>query len=419
MCIWQGVVATRAGWIAPKSSGLQSQGLWLFNRWQIVASEWVVNSIGSLHTSLHNSLATKHMRDKNKSQQEPPGRLSKEAEKQTRDQTRLQMADIARLAGVSTSTVSRALNNSPLVNLETRQRVAELARSLNYQINIGAKNLRLGQNKTVAVVVPFATANRQNVSDPFFISMLGALADRLTEAGYDLLLSRIDADHLDAAASLYSSGRAIGVILIGQWQHHDQLNELARQRVPMVVWGAQLPQQLYCTVGSDNVEGGFLATSHLIGRGRRHIAFFGDRELPEVAQRFTGYRQALKKSSIEFREALCVDTPFTPDGGGKAITTLLQRKIQFDALFACSDLIAMTSINTLRSEGIHVPHDVAIIGYDDIELAAHFHPPLSTVHQQIDVAGGALVNALMAMLRGEPSPPVLLPTQLIVRATSE
>jgi DNA-binding LacI/PurR family transcriptional regulator len=334
------------------------------------------------------------------------------------EQARLQMADIARLAGVSTSTVSRALNGSNLVNEETRVRVTELARSLNYQINIGAKNLRLGQNKTVAVVVPYATANRQHISDPFFISMLGSLADALTDLGYDMLLSRIDADHLDAAGNLFSSGRAIGVILIGQWQHHDQLNELARQRIPVVVWGAQLPQQLYCTVGSDNVEGGELATAHLLERGRKQIAFFGDRKLPEVLQRFTGYQHALARAGVEVRDALCVNAPFTPEGGRVAVEHLLAQKIQFDAVFACSDLLAMTATNTLRAAGIHVPHDVAVVGYDDIELAAHFHPPLTTVRQQIDMAGHTLVASLMDLVEGHVVTPTLLPTRLIVRETS-
>jgi DNA-binding LacI/PurR family transcriptional regulator len=356
--------------------------------------------------------------DKKSKQSKSSDESSAQSTQSAREQARLQMADIARLAGVSTSTVSRALNGSSLVNEETRQRVAELARSLNYQINIGAKNLRLGQNKTVAVVVPYATASRQNISDPFFISMLGNLADRLTEAGYDMLLSRIDADHLDHAAQLYSSGRAIGVILIGQWQRHTQLNELARQRVPIVVWGAEMPQQLYCTVGSDNTDGGIKATQHMIERGRRLIAFFGDRELPEVAYRYAGYQRALKDAGIPFRDALCVDTPFTPDGGGRAVAELLARKVQFDAIFACSDLLAMTSINSLRAEGIHVPHDVAVVGYDDIELAAYFHPPLSTIHQQIDIAAGELVNALMKIMRGENIAPVALPTKLIVRETS-
>jgi DNA-binding LacI/PurR family transcriptional regulator len=344
--------------------------------------------------------------------------MPKPIKKSMSEQARLQMADIARLAGVSTSTVSRALNGSNLVNEETRIRVTELARSLKYQINIGAKNLRLGQNKTVAVVVPYATANRQNISDPFFIGMLGSLADALTDLGYDMLLSRVNADHLDAASALYSSGRAIGVILIGQWQHHDQLNELAMQRAPVVVWGARLPTQLYCTVGSDNVEGGGLATSHLIERGRKQIAFFGDQNLPEVAHRFSGYKAALDKAGIALRDDLCVSAPFTPDGGRIAVEHLLAQDIKFDAIFACSDLLAMTATNTLRAAGIHVPHDVAVVGYDDIELAAHFHPPLTTVRQQIDMAGRALVDSLMRLVEGEAVEPTLLPTRLVIRETS-
>lgn len=334
------------------------------------------------------------------------------------EQRRLQMADIARLAGVSTSTVSRALNRSPLVNAETRVRIEELARSLNYSINIAAQNLRLKQNRTVAVVVPYDSATRQHLSDPFFLSILGSLADALTDRGFDMLLSRVDAEDLDAAAQSYDTGRAIGVILIGQWRHHDQLNLMAARRVPIVVWGAQLPQQLYVTVGSDNVTGGFLATEHLIQSGRRRIAFFGDVQLPEVAHRYEGYCKALQQFGIAIDAQLVVPASFIEQGGRDAVEQLLLRKASFDGLFACSDLLAMTAINTLREKQLRIPEDVAVVGYDDIELARYFHPPLTTIRQPIVAAGEALVDALLMLADQQSAAPRLLPTQLMCRATS-
>jgi DNA-binding LacI/PurR family transcriptional regulator len=334
------------------------------------------------------------------------------------DQRRLQMADIARLAGVSTSTVSRALNKSPLINEETRNRIEQLAKSLNYSINVGAQNLRLGQNRTVAVVVPFDSATRQHLSDPFFLSILGSIADALTDKGYDMLLTRVDAEQLDSAAQIYDTGRAIGVILIGQWRHHDQLNQMAARRVPIVVWGAQMPQQLYVSVGSDNVAGGLLATQHLLSQGRKRIAFFGDIQLPEVAHRFEGYRKALQESGLALDTQLIIPTAFTEEGARQAVVQLLASGAKFDALFACSDLLAMTAINSFRDAGITVPGDVAVVGYDDIELARYFHPPLSTVSQPIIAAGEALVNAVLQLADQQVLAPQLLQTHLVVRQSS-
>ncbi len=240
---------------------------------------------------------------------------------------RLQMQDIARLAGVSTSTVSRALSHSTLVNKETRTRIAELARSHNYSINIGARNLRLQHSRTVAVVVPYDARTRQHISDPFFVSMLGSLSDALTDQGYDMLLSRVDAERLDLAAELEASGRVIGVILIGQWHHHDQLNQLAVRKVPIVVWGARLPRQIYCTIGSDNITGGLLATQHLIETGRRRIAFFGDPDLPEIGQRCEGYQRALKQNGIPFDTRLVVSAEFSEGSSRRAVDALIRSRI--------------------------------------------------------------------------------------------
>lgn len=336
----------------------------------------------------------------------------------TKAQQRLQMADIARLAGVSTSTVSRALSGSPLVNQETRTRVIELARSLKYSINIGAQNLRLKQNRTVGVVVPYDAATRQHLSDPFFLGMLGSLADALTEQGFDMLISRVDAETLDAAAHSFDSGRVIGIILIGQWRHHEQLNQLAARQVPIVVWGAQLPQQLYCTVGGDNLAGGRLATEHLLAAGRRRIAFFGDARLPEVAQRQRGYAQALAAHGLEADPQLYVAGSFLPQVGAADVEELLGRDTPFDAIFACSDLLAMSAISALRVRGIAVPEQVAVVGYDDIELASYFHPPLTTVRQPIRAAGRALVASLLALVDGAAAPSQQLPTELVVRASA-
>jgi DNA-binding LacI/PurR family transcriptional regulator len=335
------------------------------------------------------------------------------------ERRRLQMADIARLAGVSMSTVSRALNGSTLVNEETRRRIGELARSLNYTINESAKNLRLQRNQTIAVVVPYDAQSRQHISDPFFLSMVGSLADALTDRGYDMLLSRVDAEALDSVSSLYDVGRAIGIVLIGQWRHHDQLNALAARGVPVVVWGGQLPQQLYCTVGGDNLLGGRLATQHLLAQGRRRIVFLGDAQLPEVALRLAGHRQALADAGVAFDEALIHKVPFEEQGAERAIDALLQaRDAGFDAVFACSDLIAILAMRALRRAGRRVPEDVAVIGYDNIALAAYADPPLSTVHQPVSQAGVELVDALTRLIGGEAQSPRLLPVELVVRHSS-
>lgn len=331
---------------------------------------------------------------------------------------RLQMADIARLAGVSVATVSRALNGSPLISRETRDRVEELARSLDYSINIGAKNLRLQRNRTIAVVIPYDRVSRQHISDPFFLSMVGSLADALTERGFDMLLSRVDADSLDSAAQLVNSGVATGVILIGQWRHHDQLNLLASRRVPIVVWGTQLPQQLYCSVGGDNVAGGAMATTHLIERGRRRIVFVGDPQLPEVAHRHRGYAEALAAHGLVPDPALLVAVPFDAEAARAGIEALCDQGSAFDAVFACSDVMASAATRALIGRGCSVPDDVAVVGYDDIEWASHANPPLTTVRQPIVLAGEALVDALLQTIDGQQVAPRTLPVELVVRAST-
>ena len=328
------------------------------------------------------------------------------------------MADIARLAGVSTGTVSRALSGSELVNAETRRRIKELADKLNYSINSSAKNLRSGDNRTIGVVSPYDHKTRQHVSDPFFLGMLGSLADALTERGYDLLLSRVNSEHLNDLSELYDTGRACGIIVIGQWGHHDQLNQLAARKVPFVVWGAQLPRQLYCSVGTNNVSGGMIATQHLLQMNRRNIAFMGDITLPEAAQRYEGYAKAHQEFGVPVNPDLHIPAPFTAAEAQTAMRDFLALGKPIDGLFAVSDLIAMNAIGVLISNGVRVPSDVSVVGYDDIEAASHFHPPLTTVRQPIELAGRELVDCILQSFSENVPDSRILSAELCVRGSS-
>lgn len=331
---------------------------------------------------------------------------------------RLQMADLARLAGVSVATVSRALSKSPLVSEKTRIRIEELASSLGYSVNVAAQNFRLKENRTVALVLPYSDDFPQSVSDPFFLSIIGGLADVLTDRGMEMLFSRVSESQLDSIGQLYETGRVMGIIVIGQWHHHDVLNQLAARRMPLVVWGAQIYQQLYCVIGSDNVAGGFAATDHLLAAGRQRILFLGDIELPEVAHRYQGYLGAHKERGVPVDPGRCVSVPFKAEAAREKIAALCAGELSFDAIFASSDLLAMTAINALTQRGCRVPQQVAVVGYDDIEVASYFSPHLTTVRQPLVKASEAMVDSLLAIAAGQKAESRQFPPYLVVRESS-
>lgn len=328
---------------------------------------------------------------------------------------RLQMQDIARMAGVSVATVSRALNDSPLVNETTKKNINELAQKLNYFIDIGAQSLRLGKNKAIAVVIPLDEKNPQHVSDPFFLTMLGFIADEVTRLGYYMLVSRISVNELNRVLEPYQTGLAAGIIVIGQWHHHEQLNEIVSE-TPIVVWGAQLPAQKYVTVGSNNIQGGFLATEYLIKvKQCQKIAFLGNTILPEVAQRYNGYLQAHKKHQVTVNENLIIPVPFSANTLDIDLEPLIKNSIKIDGVFACSDLIAMRAIKALQAAQLKVPEQIPVIGYDDVLLADYFHPSITTVHQSIQQGAHTLVNALFALIQGKTAESVQLGVHLVIR----
>lgn len=329
------------------------------------------------------------------------------------------MLDIAKLAGVSTATVSRALNGSESIRPETRERIMALAQEHQYTVHAGAKNLRSGENRTLGLVIPFRADLPMEVTDPFFLSILGHIANAMTASKYDLLLSRVNADHLDECAALYDSGRVAGMVMVGQWDHHDQLNALAKRRIPLVVWGAMLPEQLYCSVGSDNFGGGLQATSHLIQQGRRRIAFIGDYNSGEAKLRFEGYCQALKNHGLQVNPDLFIQSPYTPVEAQAAMHAFCDRGIAIDALFAASDLIAINAMGVLNARGLKVPEDIAVVGYDDVDASRHSFPPLTTIRQPLNLAARALLECLQEVMRGGQPASRQLNSELLVRASTQ
>jgi DNA-binding LacI/PurR family transcriptional regulator len=333
-----------------------------------------------------------------------------------RGRKRMQMADIARLAGVSASTVSRALSGSPLIPEATRNRISELANSLGYRVNVGAANLRKRGVQTVGVVI--LGDSMQMISDPFLLSILGSVADTLDERGLSLLLTRLKDDRKHVLSDMVESGQVGGLIVIGQLTLHDYLNELTRDGFPMVVWGANLPDALYPVVGGDNAMGGYLATRHLIEQGCRRIAFFGDTSHPEAGQRYQGYTRALTEAGIELDPRLLQSFLFGDSRIREVIDGWLNKATSFDAIFASSDVTAISLIGSLTERGISVPAEVKVVGYDDIALADHVHPTLSTIRQPTGEAGRALVDLLFEAMERKPRRALVLPAQLIRRESS-
>lgn len=329
--------------------------------------------------------------------------------------SRTRLEDLAAIAGVSIATVSRALNNSPAVNDETKRRVWKIAREQNYHFRPSMPALLSGATATIAVVIPTPQARQTQVSDPFFQELIGGIAEAARASSCDVLISHLAPKSQDDLASLMTANRADGVIFLGQSLLHDRFNRLAETENRFIVWGADLPGQKYCSVGSDNLRGGTRATSHLLNLGRRRIAFLGDTAAPEVQQRYEGYVEAHRRLGLTVDPALIVPAQFEISYAEAAVDGLIGRGLDFDGIFAAGDLIALGAIRSLLKTGKRVPEDVAVIGYDNIQLSAYTHPSLTTISQDMGKAGRLMVSKLLSATESSPMRSERLPTELIVR----
>lgn len=328
------------------------------------------------------------------------------------------LQDLADLAGVSRATASRALNDSPMLSDRTKKKLQALARKHNYSINRKARDFRLRRSGVVSVIFMRDTASEQHLSDPFFLELLGSIADSLADNEYDLLLAHESADAIDSLREGRVFEQSDGVIFVGQGTRHDELNTLAEGDKPIVAWGSLLPDRKYRVAGGENRRGGYLVTKHLLDLGRRRIAFFGKIELPEISDRYAGYCEALLEHGLSADPDLQVDVPFEMEPAQTTIREFLEHESNLDAVVCASDVMALSAIATFRELGLRVPEDVAVTGYDDIALAAYSSPSLTTVRQNIRQAGKVLVDSVLGLINGQAVDDTTLESELVIRKSS-
>jgi DNA-binding LacI/PurR family transcriptional regulator len=326
------------------------------------------------------------------------------------------IAELARLAGVSTGTVSRALANKSLVNKETRERIQAIARDHGFRPNQMARRLRTQRTGVIGIVVPLGHEKRQHLSDPFFMSILGQLADGITESGYDIMLSRVIPDDEEWLERIVDSGMLDGVLLIGQSDQSEAIERVAAWYRPMVVWGRHFPEQKHCSVGVDNRAGGRLAGEALIARGAKQLAFVGEVTAPEFSERYLGVCYAAAAAGLATPEQFEVHV--ASDIMDAEIVGHIDRLVEFDGIAAASDLIAMHVVRALADRGKRVPDEIAVTGFDDLPLAEQTIPRLTTISQSIGTGAKAMIAALFERIAGVDTPSLEMQPILVRRDTA-
>ncbi|PCH96201.1 MAG: LacI family transcriptional regulator [Gammaproteobacteria bacterium] len=328
-------------------------------------------------------------------------------------------SDVAWHAGVSQSTVSRALSNSSQVSEAMREKVRKVAKELNYTVDKNASNLRSQHSNTIALLLFKDTTNNDSVINPFFLALLSSITNACADKGYDLLIS-FQQNSDDWHADFDVSNKADGLIFLGYGDYQDykaRIAQLITQGTKFVCWGAPSEDLPFVSIGCDNFKGSEEITEHLIQQGKQHIAFLGSSssKAPEFFERYKGYCQALVNNNIVINENLKFDALYTEKSGYEAAKKLINSGERFDAICTACDLIAIGAMRALKEHKIAIPSQVAVVGFDDISIANYSSPPLTTVRQNTKLAGELLVSSLIELLNNKKTSIELIPPELIIR----
>lgn len=323
--------------------------------------------------------------------------------------------DVARLAGVSTATVSRTLAEPEKVTEETRRKVQAAIRKSGYVRNALARSFRMQRTQTILVLIP-------DIGNPFYSLIIQGLEEVAQQHRYRLLLG--DTQNSPARENEYLQSvmqrQVDGVISLGHTLP-DMPKIKGGKAIPLVMACEYLHDASVASVSIDNIAAAALATQHLLDLGHRRIAFInGPAASPLCKDRLSGYRNALKKAGVSYNKDLVVRGDFSLQSGEHAVQALFDNKMGFSAIFSANDAMAIGAIKVLRKQGKSVPGDISVVGFDDIEFAQYLAPPLTTIHQPRREIGRATMVKMIAKLAGGSAPTnrTVLAHELVLRSST-
>ena len=306
--------------------------------------------------------------------------------------------EVAKLAGVSISTVSRVINDKSGVTPDTQARIEQAISQLNYRSNSIARALRINSTKTIGFIVP-------SVENPTFGILAKAIESTANEYGFSTILCNSEGQIEKEVhyLRLLLEQQVDGILFNALGLYDERFSKILGSDTPIIVIGRKVPGFPTANITTDNREGARRAVSYLINSGLKHIAFiYGQFEsVTAIEDRFNGYRNALVENGIPFRQELVMDTEPSFDSGAKAVQKLLDSNIQFDGIFASNDLIALSCIQQLDLRGLRIPTDVSVMGYDRIPFSQMRYPKLSTVDSKLTVLGQEAVKAIIELIRSK------------------
>jgi DNA-binding LacI/PurR family transcriptional regulator len=323
--------------------------------------------------------------------------------------------DIARIAGVAHSTVSRALRNSPLVNRQTTEEIQRIAREAGYRTSAAARSLVTRRSDTIGVVVT-------NIADPFIAGVVSGIEETADQHGLSVFLANSNAEPEREVRVVrkFEERRVDGIIVTASRVGARYVPLLSHIQVPIVLLNNQHPSQFAHSVMIANVQASLEATRHLIALGHRRIAYLGDRTgYQSDAERYTGYRQALEEGGLPFEPHFLVHGDGRPEGAESAIAELLALPQPPTAVVCYNDLSALGAMRQIRNRGLRIPADISVVGFDDLYISQYLNPPLTTVRQPMRQMGRMAMETLLQIFAGADSGhDIKVPGELIVRQST-